>query len=127
MFQHLLRTVLSVADAGEHIQGRCWSDVGPSGGTIIFAIDRPAALQSMDETEIFDPGYGPDGEWPGAPLLGIGFSLRLLRNLARRGGGVFSIHHERFPLVLPARVQAEQTEESAERGCAARGEREYSN
>src|SRR3546814_2585165 len=64
MFQHLLRTVLSVADAGEHIQGRCWSDVGPSGGTIIFAIDRPAALQSMDEAEIFDPGYGPDGEWP---------------------------------------------------------------
>src|SRR3546814_5431499 len=51
MFQHLLRTVLSVADAGEHIQGRCWSDVGPSGGTIIFAIDRPAALQSMDEAE----------------------------------------------------------------------------
>src|SRR3546814_5146537 len=38
MFQHLLRTVLSVADAGEHIQGRCWADVCPSCGSIIFPI-----------------------------------------------------------------------------------------
>src|SRR3546814_13886073 len=105
MFQHLRRTVLAVADAGEHIQGRCWSDVGPSGGTIIFAIDRPAALQSMDEADIFDPGYGPDGEWPDAPLLGLGFSLRLVRTLARGGGGDFSIEADRFPLVLPARKQ----------------------
>lgn len=110
MFQHLLRIVLSVAEAGEHIQGRCWSDVGPSGGTIIFAIDRPAALQSMDEAEIFDPGYGPDGEGPDAPLLGIGFSLRLVRNLARGGGGDFYIEEDRFTLVLPARIQAEESE-----------------
>src|SRR3546814_13295176 len=110
MFQHLLRTVLSVADAGEHIQGRCWSDVGPSGGTIIFAIDRPAALQSMDEAEIFDTGYGPDGEWPEAPLLGIGFSLRLVRNLARGGGGDFFIKYDHFQSVTPARVQTAESE-----------------
>src|SRR3546814_8022897 len=96
--------------AGKYIEGRCWSDVGPSGGTIIFAIDRPAALQRMDEAEIFDPGYGLDGEWPDAPLLGIGFSLRLVRNLARGGGGDFYIEDDRFTLVLPARIQAEESE-----------------
>src|SRR3546814_13711268 len=44
MFQHLLRTVLSVADEGEHIQGGCWADVGPSGGTGMFAIARRAGI-----------------------------------------------------------------------------------
>src|SRR3546814_12304349 len=78
--------------------------------TLCRSIDRPAALQSMDEAEILDPGYGPDGEWPDAPLLGIGFSLRLVRNLARGGGGDFYIEDDRFTLVLPARIQAEESE-----------------
>jgi hypothetical protein len=60
----------------------------------------------MEETDMFDPGYGPDGEWPDAPLLGIGFSLRLVRNLAKSGNGNFVIEDDRFALVLPAMVAA---------------------
>lgn len=106
MFLHLLRTVLSVAAPGEAIQGRCWYEASHPRHAIVFAVDRPAALRGMDETDMFDPGYGPDGEWPDAPLLGIGFSLRLVRNLARTGNGNFLIEDDRFTLVLPAMVEA---------------------
>lgn len=106
MFQHLLRTVLSIAGPGESIQGHCWYDAGRAQPAIIFAVDRPAALRGMKEADMFDPGYGPDGEWPDAPLLGIGFSLRLVRNLARSGHGNFHIGDDRFTLVLPAVAEA---------------------
>lgn len=106
MFQHLLRIVLSVAGPGEQIHGQCWYNAGQPYHAIVFDIDRPAALRGLEETEMFDPGYGPDGEWPDAPLLGIGFSLRLVRNLARSGGGNFHIEDDHFTLVLPALVKA---------------------
>ncbi len=106
MFQHLLRAILSVAAPGEVIRGECWHDVGHGRDAIVFAVDRPAALRGMEETDMFDPGYGPDGEWPDAPLLGIGFSLRLVRNLAKSGKGNFVIEDDRFALVLPAMVAA---------------------
>ncbi|MBB4642299.1 sensor histidine kinase [Rhizorhapis suberifaciens] len=106
MFQHLLRIVLSVAGPGEQIRGQCWYNAGHPYHAIVFDIDRPAALRGLEETEMFDSGYGPDGEWPDAPLLGIGFSLRLVRNLARSGGGNFHIEDDHFTLVLPALVEA---------------------
>lgn len=109
MFQHLLRTVLSVAEPGEQIHGHCWYGSGRPYHAIVFEIDRPAALRGMEEAELFDPGYGPDGEWPDAPLLGIGFSLRLVRNLARSGNGNFHIEDDRFRLVLPAMVEADES------------------
>lgn len=106
MFQHLIRIVLSVAGPGEHIHGQCWYDAGHPSRSIIFDIDRPAALRGLEEADMFDPGYGPDGEGPDAPLLGIGFSLRLVRNLARSGSGNFYIQDDHFTLVLPAFIEA---------------------
>lgn len=113
MFQHLIRIVLSVAGPSEQIQGQCWYDATHPSHAIIFDIDRPAALRGLDEAEMFDPGYGPDGEWPDAPLLGIGFSLRLVRNLARSGSGNFYIQEDHFTLVLPALVDAGESGASA--------------
>ncbi|WP_338331142.1 histidine kinase dimerization/phospho-acceptor domain-containing protein [Rhizorhapis sp. SPR117] len=107
MFQHLLRAVLSVSGPGEPVQGHCSYD--HSSRAIVFALDRPIALRGMAEADMFDPAYGPDGEWPDAPLLGIGFSLRLVQNLARGGGGQFVIENDRFILTLPAMVEAEES------------------
>ncbi|MBK5264829.1 MAG: HAMP domain-containing histidine kinase, partial [Alphaproteobacteria bacterium] len=107
MFQHLLRAILSVSGPGEPIQGHCFYD--HTSRAIVFAVDRPAALQGMAEADMFDPAYGPDGEWPDAPLLGIGFSLRLVQNLARSGGGQFLIEDGRFILALPAMVEVEES------------------
>lgn len=109
MFQHLLRAVLSVTGPGEDIHALCWHDRTSPTQPILFSVDRPAALKGMTEADLFDPGYGPDGEWPEAPLLGIGFSLRLVRNLARGAGGNFRIGDDHFTLILPAMAAAAES------------------
>ncbi|MGF1550552.1 MAG: sensor histidine kinase, partial [Sphingomonadaceae bacterium] len=70
--------------------------------------DRPAAMRGLDERALLDPDYGPEGEGPGAPALGLGFALRLVRNLARSAGGSLQVGAERFELFLPARAPAGQ-------------------
>jgi hypothetical protein len=66
-----------------------------------LAIDRPAAIFGVEESDLLDPGYSPDGDWPGAPALGLGFALRLIRNLAEAVGGVLVVDDARFALYLP--------------------------
>ena len=68
-----------------------------------LTLDRPAAIAGVDEAELLDPGYSPDGDWPGAPALGLGFALRLVRNLAEAVGGALVVGRRRgFALDLPA-------------------------
>jgi hypothetical protein len=59
------------------------------------------AIEGLEERALLDPGYSPDGDWPGAPVLGLGFSLRLVRNLAEAVGGALVIGEKRFSLYLP--------------------------
>ena len=57
---------------------------------------------------MLDPGYHPrTGDWPAAPALGLGFALRLVRNLAEAAGGALMIEADRFRLLLPAAAIAE--------------------
>lgn len=102
MVQHLLRTAVSVATEGTPVTGACW--IQPDGGTgrVILAIDRPATLAGLDEAELLDPGYQGDGDWADGPLLGLGFSLRLIRGLAATCGGSLDIDAARFLLAMPA-------------------------
>jgi signal transduction histidine kinase len=102
MVQHLLRTLISVAPAAQPLTGACWSQ--PDGGTgrILLAIDRPSTLAGLEEAQLLDPGYTPDGEWADGPLLGVGFSLRLVRSLAVGCGGSLDVEPARFVLALPA-------------------------
>ena len=69
---------------------------------MILAIDRPASLVGMEETQLLDPGYTPEGDWADGPLLGLGFSLRLIRSLATGAGGALDIETNRFMLAIPA-------------------------
>src|SRR3546814_15160549 len=87
MFQHLLRTVLSVADAGGNIQGRSWSELGLSGGRTFLVITGRPGLQTWVEAENFDPANAPTGVGRAAPLPGTGFSMHLVRNTPGGGGG----------------------------------------
>ena len=73
-----------------------------------LAIDRPAAISGVSEAELLDPGYSPDGDWPGAPALGLGFALRLIRNLAEAVGGALVVDDARFALFLPIPVPVAQ-------------------
>ena len=77
--------------------------IGHLGGQrmLCLSIDRPNAIDGLDESALLDPGYSPDGDWPGAPALGLGFALRLVRNLAEAVGGALVIGDDRFSLYLP--------------------------
>lgn len=102
MVQHLLRTLVSVAPIGEPVTGTCWFQPGEGAGRVVMAVDRPSSLDGMEETQLLDPGYTPDGDWPDGPLLGMGFSLRLIRSLAEGCGGALTIDGNRFLLSMPA-------------------------
>ena len=110
MVQHLLRTVISVAPAGEAVTGDCWFQPDPMGkggaGRVVLALDRPSTLDGMEEAQLLDPGYTADGDWADGPLLGLGFSLRLIRSLAGTCGGSLDVEAERLLLSIPAATDA---------------------
>ncbi|AUW59082.1 sensor histidine kinase [Sphingobium sp. SCG-1] len=109
MIQHLLRMLLSVALPGEVLTGACWFQPAADGGRIVLAMKRPDALEALSEAELLDPGFTADDQsWPDASLLGLGFSLRLIRSLAAAGGGGLEVEAERFRLDLPAAAQADR-------------------
>nr|WP_245405624.1 HAMP domain-containing sensor histidine kinase [Sphingobium sp. Sx8-8] len=107
MIQHLLRTLISLAPAGEVLTGSCWYQPDGAEGRVVLALDRPSTLAGMEEERLLDPGYMPDGNWADGPLLGLGFSLRLIRSLAAGCGGALEIEPGRFLLAVPAIAETE--------------------
>ena len=102
MFARMLAATIGLAAPGETIAATM--AMGAFGGQkmLCLSIDRPRAIAGLDEASLLDPGYSPEGDWPGAPALGLGFALRLVRNLADAVGGALSIGETRFFLYLPA-------------------------
>jgi signal transduction histidine kinase len=98
MMGRLVAGAAALAAEGETIR----ADMAalPEGG-IALAVDRPARLDGLDEAALLDPGFGPEGDAPDAPLLGLGFSLHLVRRLAATAGGTLAIEPGRFLLHLP--------------------------
>jgi hypothetical protein len=81
-----------------------------------LTVRRPARLDGQDDAALFDTAHGPEGDWPDAPLLGLGFSLHLVRRLASAAGGGLRIEPDRFVLSLPASEgRANGAEPGAER------------
>lgn len=101
MFARMLAATIGLAFEGETIAANM--TMGQIGGhrMLCLSIDRPRAIAGLDERALLDPGYSPDGDWPGAPALGLGFALRLVRNLAEAVGGALLIGDTRFFLYLP--------------------------
>jgi signal transduction histidine kinase len=101
MFARLLAATIGLAQEGETIAASMRMGQIAGKKMLCLAIDRPKAIEGLDETALLDPGYSPDGDWPGAPALGLGFALRLVRNLAEAVGGGLHIGPQRFFLYLP--------------------------
>ena len=102
MLSRLLAATIAMAGDGERIGVDLQRD--PRRSThLLLTIMRPRALIGRDEKMLLDPGYNPDGKWPDAPVLGLGFALRLVRNLAAASGGMLEIDATRFHLSLPLR------------------------
>ncbi len=100
MLARLVSAASGVATPGETVR----TDVVRARGVVRYSVSRPAVLAGRDEATLLDPGYGPDGDWPDAPLLGLGFTLRLVGRLAMQTGGALAILPDRFELALPALV-----------------------
>jgi len=106
MFGRILAGTIGLAAAGEAIRARLFLAPDESPATLCLAVDRPRAIDGLGETALLDPGYSPEGDWPGAPALGLGFALRLVRNLAEAVGGSLRIDPAQFALFLPAVADA---------------------
>ena len=101
------RLVSSAAGlAGENETIHVDLGLGPD-GHVAMTVDRPARLSGVAEEALLDPGYGPEGDAPDAPLLGLGFTLHLVRRLAATAGGTLAVEPERFVLRLPGIISTE--------------------
>lgn len=101
MFARMLAATIGLAAPGETIAATMVMDQHAGRPMLGLSIDRPRAIVGLGEAALLDPGYSPEGDWPGAPALGLGFALRLVRNLAEAVGGGLVIGEERFSLYLP--------------------------
>ena len=99
LFSRLLSAVIIGCEAGEILDGRFRTEPGLN-AVNRFVLSLPKKLADMDESELF--GSGPLDDSHDAPLLGLGFSLRLVRSLARNVGGDLRFYNQALIVSLPA-------------------------
>jgi signal transduction histidine kinase len=101
IFSRLLSSVMIGCDPGESIDGRFRTEIG-NAATNRFILTLPQKLQGLVETDLFELGLTPQPSITESPLLGLGFSLRLVRNLAQNVRGDLRLYNETLILSLPA-------------------------
>jgi hypothetical protein len=101
VFSRLLSAIIIGCEAGEVLDGRFRTEPGPN-AVNRFVLTLPRKLQKMDDVELFGSGPSSLDDTNEAPLLGLGFSLRLVRSLARNVGGDLRFYNEALILSLPA-------------------------
>lgn len=99
LFSRLLSAVIIGCAPGEILDGRFRTEPGLN-AVNRFVLTLPKKLADMDESELF--GSGPLDDSHDAPLLGLGFSLRLVRSLARNVGGDLRFYNQALIVSLPA-------------------------
>jgi len=106
MYARLLAGTIGLAGESEAIRAALTLEARGEAAMLCLAVGRPAAIEGVEEADLLDPGYSPEGDWPGAPALGLGFALRLIRNLAEAVGGALVVEPARFALYLPTPAAA---------------------
>lgn len=97
---HLVRALIACL-GDEVLTVRCESH----GDKLALTIDRPEAMRALTAADLFDSGYDYQAMSPHAPVLGVGFALRLVRRLAEANSGAFLCRPDHFLLLLPAEHQ----------------------
>ncbi|MEH6661517.1 MAG: histidine kinase dimerization/phospho-acceptor domain-containing protein [Parasphingorhabdus sp.] len=101
IFARLLSAAIISCENGETLKGELRTRIGLQ-PTNQFTLSRPSRIKDVAESILLDPSQGIDGEVGESSLLGLGFSLRLVRNLAQSAGGSLTINADNIALTLPA-------------------------
>ncbi|WP_234178981.1 histidine kinase dimerization/phospho-acceptor domain-containing protein [Sphingopyxis sp. NFH-91] len=115
MVGRLLTALVDICEAGTTLVGQLVAEAGPD-DMLQLRIVRPAAIRFASAADLLDPGFSPEGEAPGAAILSLGFSLRLVDSLARGAGGRLDIGHNALTLYLPSANPRADTELGAQHG-----------
>lgn len=101
MVGRLLTALVDVSEPGAILVGQLVTE-SQHDDMLQLRIVRPATIRFATSAELLDPGFSPEGEAPGAAVLSLGFSLRLVDSLARASGGRLDIGHNALTLHLPS-------------------------
>ncbi|WP_343528373.1 HAMP domain-containing sensor histidine kinase [Sphingomonas sp.] len=96
LIARLFSVLLSNCVVGERLN----ATLGVEGGMAMLRIDRPLALTVETEAALLSEA-GDGDQRDGAPLLGTGFSLRLIDKLGSEMGGGLTVGLHRVVLSLP--------------------------
>lgn len=99
MVGRLLTALIDVSETGAILVGQLVTE-SPHDDMLQLRIVRPATIRFATASDLLDPGFSPEGEAPGAAVLSLGFSLRLVDSLARAAGGRLDIGHNALTLHL---------------------------
>lgn len=106
IFARLLSAAIIACENGEELRADLRTQVGGQ-PVNYFSLSRPSRIKGVSEEQLLDPSQGIDGDSSDAPLLGLGFSLRLVRNLAKSANGSLTISDDSIGLTLPAAATSE--------------------
>ncbi len=101
IFARLLSAAIISCENGEILKGELRTRIGLQ-PTNQFTLSRPSRIKDTAESILLDPSQGIDDDGSESSLLGLGFSLRLVRNLAQAAGGSLTINQDNIALTLPA-------------------------
>jgi hypothetical protein len=101
LFSRLLSAIIIGCETGEELNGRFRTELGHKAMNS-FQLSLPEKLQGFTEHQMLGSVSGQQDNGSEAPVLGLGFSLRLVRNLAKNVGGDLRFHKDHLLLILPA-------------------------
>ncbi len=101
MIGRLLTALVDISEPGSVLVGQLVTESAQD-DMLQLRVVRPLAIRFATAADLLDPGYSPEGEAPGAAILSLGFSLRLVDSLARGAGGRLEIGHNALTLHLPS-------------------------
>lgn len=101
IYARLLSAAIISCENGEALVGELRTRIGINPMNI-FTLSRPSRIKDISEKQLLDPSQGIDGDENDSSLLGLGFSLRLVRNLAQAASGSLTIQADKIALTLPA-------------------------
>ena len=115
MIGRLLTALVDISGPGAALVGQLVAEAAP-GDMVQLRVVRPAAIRFASAAELLDPGFSPEGEAPGAAILSLGFSLRLVDSLAHGAGGRLEIGDNALTLHLPSANPLHEADRAAPGG-----------